>query len=710
MKKIILFILIISNFAFAEDCGWKWVNPLPQGNDLNTVDFLNNDIVFITGENGTLLKSTDAGITWSIIKTETNDIIYPYFFNQNQILLIDYNDNIFRSFNGGKNWSEKKQLTPHLNNGKFHFFDMNKAVCYSRIDSIMLKTSNCGNSWDTIKIPPTDYYRNKMYFFDENTFFIVDKSSLIKSTDSGKNWSIYNNLPDSSLKSLFFINENIGWISGSKGKIYKTTDGGLNWQKQNVCKNTAEVQYFKFFDENTGYIFSGNNSGLFKTTDGGNHWEMQTSEPFFDDEIKSISISDEEVVIGVGKWGIIKRTTDKGYNWVNINSGISYDLSGIYFINKQTAYATTSDNIFLITTDEGNTWNEKELNISDNFNLGDIRFFNEDIGILNDVKGNFFKTTNAGDDWTKISSMSDVSIHDVEFVNEQVGYVSYWTSNGEYYIKKTTDGGQYWDHCKALKDTIIYKMKFFNENFGYAACNYGIFFKTTDGGRSWCKIIIDSTIELKDLYFLDENTGWAKTRYTKSDSNWTTHIYGSLLKTTDGGNSWTTQIDGEFLIADMDFLNENYGWVSTSDGYTYKTTDGGNYWKKIPSCINSGMFCIHIVDVDSCWALTGSFFKLHYSCTETAIEEPLPIPETNEFQIFPNPATNEISLSIPEEQNINSISIFNSLGMEVKRIEQTELIGNSKITISTADLPNGLYHFSFVNQTGRVTKSFVVLR
>jgi len=48
--------------------------------------------------------------------------------------------------------------------------------------------------------------------------------------------------------------------------------------------------------------------------------------------------------------------------------------------------------------------------------------------------------------------------------------------------------------------------------------------------------------------------------------------------------------------------------------------------------------------------------------------------------------------------------------MEVKRIEQNELIGNSKITMSTTDLPSGLYHCSFVNQAGRITKSFVVLR
>jgi len=48
--------------------------------------------------------------------------------------------------------------------------------------------------------------------------------------------------------------------------------------------------------------------------------------------------------------------------------------------------------------------------------------------------------------------------------------------------------------------------------------------------------------------------------------------------------------------------------------------------------------------------------------------------------------------------------------MEVKRIEHTKIIGNSKITISVADLPIGLYHCSFVNQTGRVMKSFVVVK
>ena len=84
--------------------------------------------------------------------------------------------------------------------------------------------------------------------------------------------------------------------------------------------------------------------------------------------------------------------------------------------------------------------------------------------------------------------------------------------------------------------------------------------------------------------------------------------------------------------------------------------------------------------------------------------------DSDEICVSPNPAIDDITLSFPENQNISLISIFNSIGIEVKRINQTELNGNNQISISTADFPSGLYHFSFVNQTGRVTKSFVVIR
>jgi len=281
MKQIFLFILLISNFAFAEDCSWKWVNPLPQGNDLNYVQFVNNDVCYATGDNGTLLKSIDKGLTWNLIKTEMVSIDFSFFFDENKLLLIDTKNGIAKYQDGNEVWYEKAMIIPNLTSPNltrciFHFFDLNKGYCYSKTDSIMLKTTNCGDSWDTIKLPPIDYFRSEFFFLSEDNIAFTDNHNLYKSTNSGKSWVYKNTLPDSTFFTLFFLNDNIGWVSDYySGDLYKTTDGGESWTEQFLNKISLFLFYYKFFDENNGYVF-GWDYYLYRTTDGGENWEMQT--------------------------------------------------------------------------------------------------------------------------------------------------------------------------------------------------------------------------------------------------------------------------------------------------------------------------------------------------------------------------------------------------------------------------------------------------
>jgi len=711
MKQIIIFILIISNFAIAEDCSWKWVNPLPQGNNLNNVHFVNNDVCYIAGDNGTLLKSIDKGLSWNLIDAGIEQIDFSFFFDDSKLLLIDKKNGIAKYQDGNEIWYEKDMIIPNLKRCIFHFIDFNKGYCYSKTDCILLQTTNCGDSWDTINIPLKNYFRSDLFFLNDNNILFTDKNSLLKTTDGGLNWEFKNSLPDSNIYTIFFLDENIGWISSAKGKLFKTTDGGGSWTEQFLNKNTLFLFYYKFFDENNGYVF-GWDYYLYRTTDGGVNWEMQTLKELFNTiNMQSICISDERVIIGVENDGVIKRTVSNGYSWDSISTGTLYEMSDVHFINDSIGWAISENKLILKTTDAGTTWvNQKYKNKARDYFI-DIYFFNENTGILTDRAGYFYKTTNAGAEWTQISEISDVSIYDIDFVNEQDGYVAYRsTTLNEYFVKKTTEGGNYWDHCRAFADTIIDKLHFLNENLGYAASRNGIFIKTTDGGKNWTSKIIDSTLKYNRIYFIDENTGWYISNLYSHDSNWVRYDSIVVQKTTDGGESWVRKLYTEGTYTNIQFLNENLGWIITEQGYTFKTTDGGNNWEKVHSATNKYLSFLHIISEEKCRAFGKNGLVMEYNCEQTSVENALPIPANNDFQIFPNPATNEISLSIPEEQNINSISIFNSLGMEVKRIEQTDIIGNSKITISTADLPSGLYHCSFINQAGRVTKSFVVVR
>ncbi|HPI20420.1 MAG TPA: YCF48-related protein, partial [Candidatus Kapabacteria bacterium] len=401
-------------------------------------------------------------------------------------------------------------------------------------------------------------------------------------------------------------------------------------------------------------------------------------------------------------------------------------------------------------TDGGKSWFEL-TKFFEHKSINYYNFFDKNTGIFSVVQPSgeydittLYKTTNGGEDWFELYKFDNAYSRNFFFLNEQIGWNVYYATSKEFYIYKTTDGGNYWFYQKYLNDSTVYTINFENENFGYCiSSNKKAIYITNNGGVDWKTIKLDSNLTITNFSLLDENNilvgskgGILKTadggetwNRIQLDSNETYTVinfindstcwalgrsglpltFKTYYKTTNQGESWEKKFDSTNFNG-LKFFDELNGYVySSSLGSVFKTTDGGDSWVNCNTGTNQSL-TFYFTNKENGWAIGDSGILLNYSCTETAIEEPLPISENNVFQIFPNPATNEITLSIPEEQNLNSISIFNSLGMEVKRIEQSEIVGKNKITILTADLPSGLYHCSFVNQGRRVTKSFVVVR
>jgi hypothetical protein len=68
MKKFVLTFILLIIISFQLHAQWFWQNPKPQGNTLNSVDFVNENLGWAVGEYGTILKTTDGGMEW-LIKT-----------------------------------------------------------------------------------------------------------------------------------------------------------------------------------------------------------------------------------------------------------------------------------------------------------------------------------------------------------------------------------------------------------------------------------------------------------------------------------------------------------------------------------------------------------------------------------------------------------------------------------------------------------------
>lgn len=130
-----------------------------------------------------------------------------------------------------------------------------------------------------------------------------------------------------------------------------------------------------------------------------------------------------------------------------------------------------------------------------------------------------------------------------------------------------------------------------------AAANIQEFTRTTNGGASWTAGGIefgDPDLEINNITAVSATTAWASAIInigTPTAPNPSDGV-GTIVKTTDGGASWTPQLTTGFQTVGSSFLNGvhffdanvglAYGDPLGTDFEIYRTTDGGDNWTQVP--------------------------------------------------------------------------------------------------------------------------------
>src|SRR5581483_10573003 len=106
---------------------------------------------------------------------------------------------------------------------------------------------------------------------------------------------------------------------------------------------------------------------------------------------------------------------------------------------------------------------------------------------------------------------------------------------------------------------------FVDANTGTVVGEYGTIVRTTDGGNSWTIQANDTTQTLWAVSFSNVNNGAAVGEG------------GTIVTTTDGGAHWMTQTSGTTLqLRGVSFTDANNGTAVGEGGTILRTTDSGN--------------------------------------------------------------------------------------------------------------------------------------
>jgi len=323
--------------------------------------------------------SEDAPLAPRPDATVTDNLIYRpmdiYFSDESNGWAVGYNGTLMKTTDGGKTWSGTR-----VDSGDFRavqFLDGNRGWLAGR-DGAFYRTYDGGDSWERVVstgYPPDEDFSN-VWFQGDSLGLVQGLLGVYRTEDGGAEWT--NNwlpmVPYKGAWDMSIVDAEVGYLLGTQWMeqdpilLYVTADGGLTWKAVFGSRSSvlAGVLTITFVRRGVGW---GGGSVIMKTSDGGQTWGMQLEpavvrEFFFLDELRGFAVGGTSVL----------KTIDGGANWIDISPGDERvkELRAAFFFDENRGWIiglgyeeTDGSNllqksVLLETTDGGSSWTLRE--------------------------------------------------------------------------------------------------------------------------------------------------------------------------------------------------------------------------------------------------------------------------------------------------------------------------------------------------------------
>jgi len=691
MKVRHAFLIIVLIIAVSPvSAQWEWQNPLPQGNNLYSLDFINENEGWVGGVDGTIIYTDDGGQTWDYRNSGVSSIIYCLDFIDNQSGLAAggypfVSRKIYKTTNGGINWDVVLDTGP---NPIYDLFRINEDTCIAvGAYGELLISFDGGNNWQNQYTGFDNHFRS-CWFFTSDIGWIVGEDGTVLRKTGENSWLSIDTLTDADLYSIYFIDDYNGWICGSSGNVFRTQNGGETWLSESSLTNSF-LAVIDFIGPDTGWIIGGQ---TLHTTDGGESWELQ--------QVTGLAACFLSASVGYTTYsgGRLYKTNDGGDEWIEISRGFHNTIEDICFLNpfQGWVFENASENNYVYRTDDGGlNWNR--IDTTDYF-FDAICFIDENQGWaagFNEI----LHTSNGGFDWElQLYLPGDPYYQDIIFVDQYHGWALYQSDT----IIKTSDGGTTWQKIK-LESFGFTQGCFIDQQNGWIVGYTGNILRTTDGGLTWKDVSPGGrAAEFNSVCFVDQFNGWVV-----GEDN-------VILHSNDGGKTWESQSEyyprSLFSVSFIDSLN---GWISGSYGEIFHTGNGGLNWEEQETPCWNYLNHIVFVNFNDGWAAGGYGAILHTgNGGMVGAKPPIMVPQERKVSNFPNPFKNSTTIEYTVScYGMVNIDIYNHLGQHVGTMfKEMQPYGKYQVTWNAENYPPGIYYYTITTPEISTSGKMLVVR
>jgi photosystem II stability/assembly factor-like uncharacterized protein len=464
------------------DGSTQWLNPAPQGDDLNGVSCADSTHCVAVGASGSVI-STSTGSSWVAGRSGTvadlNGVSCPA--GGSTCVAVGAGGIVLKTSNGGGTWSTAQSGTTHDLTG---VSCPTTSACYAvGAAGTILASSDGGATWtdqsspttfglDQISCPTasTCYASGDVEAKEEPPSLPALRAYILATHDAGADWSVAA-FPEARARAIACVGES--WCAaGSESGRVATTSDGQTW-------SSTQGSYGRLLGmsclASKACVGVGEYGSVVSTADG-THWTHQTLPSEVD--LHSISCPSQSACYAVGQHGVVLTSADQGASWATAsrdgaasNIGIegggsssaggdvvgSADLAGVSCADTSSCVAVGDLGAILASHDGGASWSLRG-------------------GVLN----------------VPLQSVEFPALPSFEPSARPLRAVSCPTSTacvavGDLgTIEQSSDGGQSWSLASSPTAHMLAAVSCANgTSTCFAAGDYGTILRSGDGGLSW---------------------------------------------------------------------------------------------------------------------------------------------------------------------------------------------------------------------------------
>jgi photosystem II stability/assembly factor-like uncharacterized protein len=344
MKLLLIMILFVA--VQSGDREWKKIS-VPTKASFRGIDALNEARIYISGTNGTVLRTIDGGKVWSLIQVPGADELdfrgivafagglEAPIYVMSSGPAAEGKSRIYRSIDEGAHWSlVLEEKTAGVFFDAIAFWDDHHGIVLSDPVNghfVLFKTADAGRTWMRIPdaaLPPAlpnegafAASNSCMEIFGKNIWFATGGAKIARvfhSNDRGLTWSVAETpmhpaTASAGIFSLSFKDAKHGVAVGGDyalpngselPNILLTNDGGKTWRAARPTNPAglylSSVIYSGRIGEKTAISAAGT-AGILRSDDGGN-WRIESTEP-----VNALLIGKELDLWAVGPKGLVLR-------------------------------------------------------------------------------------------------------------------------------------------------------------------------------------------------------------------------------------------------------------------------------------------------------------------------------------------------------------------------------------------------------------------